>query len=67
MTKIIYQLGKNLAKIMWRRLFIRMPSVSKPPREILTLTTIIHIYLTTSRKQHVEFLRNVHLTIYRMI
>ena len=67
MTKIIYQLGKNLAKIMWRRLFIRMPSVSKPPREIPTLTTIIHIYLTTSRKQHVEFPRNVHLMIYNMI
>jgi hypothetical protein len=67
MTKIIYQLGKNLAKIMWRRLFIQMPLVSKPPREIPTLTTITHIYLTTYKKQHVEFLRNVHLTIYRMI
>jgi hypothetical protein len=52
---------------MLRRLFIRMPSVSKPPREIPTLTTITHIYLTTSRKQHVESPRNVHLTIYRMI
>jgi hypothetical protein len=67
MTKIIYQLGKNLAKIMWRRLFIRMPSVSKPPKEILTLTIITHICLTTYKKQHVEFPRNVHLTIYKMI
>jgi hypothetical protein len=67
MTKIIYQLGKNLAKIMWRRLFIRMPLVSKHPKEIPTLTTITHIYLTTSRKQHVESPRNVHLTIYKMI
>ena len=51
MSKIIYQLGKNLAKIMSHKPFIRMPSAFKLPREIITSTKIILIYLTTFRKQ----------------